>query len=71
MRPIGWIGVALIVTGGIVMAMQGVSYTKKRNDVELGAFRVATVEKGFVSPMTGFVVLLVGASLLFVGRRRT
>lgn len=71
MRPLGWIGVALIVAGGIVMAMQGVSYTKKRNDVELGPFRVATVEKGFVSPMTGFVVLLVGAGLLFVGRRRT
>ena len=48
MRPLGWIGVALIVAGRIVMAMQGVSYTKQRNDVELGPFRVATVEKGFV-----------------------
>ena len=70
MRPLSWIGIALIAAGGIILIMRGVSYTKSRNDVELGPFRVATVEKGFVPPIAGVVTVLVGACLLFIGRRR-
>jgi hypothetical protein len=70
MRPLGWLGIALIVVGGITVALGGVSYTKRRNDVEVGPFRVATVEKGFVPPMVGVVTILLGAGLLFVGRRK-
>ena len=70
MRPLGWIGVALIVFGGIVVAMRGVSYTKNRNDVELGPLRVAAVERGFVPPFVGVIAIAVGAGLVFVGRKR-
>ena len=70
MRPIGWIGIALIVVGILVVAMRGVSYTRSRNDVEVGPFRLATVEKGFVPPMAGVVTILLGAGLLFAGRPR-
>lgn len=70
MRPIGWVGVLLIVAGGIIVTMRGVSYTKNRNDVEVGPLRIAAVEKGFVTPMVGVVAILVGAALVFVGRRR-
>ena len=70
MRPLGWVGVALIVAGGIILVMRGVSYTKNRNDVEVGPFRVATVEKGFVPPIAGIVTILVGAGLLYAGRKR-
>ena len=70
MRPVSWIGVALSAAGGIILIMRGVSYTKSRNDVELGPFRVATVERGFVPPIAGVVAVLVGAGLLYVGRRR-
>ena len=71
MRPLAWFGIALIVVGGIIVAMGGVSYTKKRDDVEIGPLRVATVEKGFVTPMVGVVTILVGAGLLIAGRRRS
>ena len=70
MRPLGWVGVALIVAGGIILVMRGVSYTKNRNDVEVGPFRIATVEKGFVPPIAGIVTILVGAGLLYAGRTR-
>jgi hypothetical protein len=70
MRPLGWLGVALIVAGGIIVALGGVSYTKNRSDVEVGPFRMATVEKGFVPPMSGVITVALGAVLLVVGRRR-
>ena len=70
MRPLAWLGIALIVAGGIIVVLGGVSYTKNRNAVEVGPLRVATVEKGFVPPVAGVVTILVGAGLLFAGRRR-
>ena len=70
MRPIGWIGLALVIVGIIIVAMRGVSYTRNRNDVEVGPFRLATVEKGFVPPVAGVVTILLGAGLLFAGRPR-
>jgi hypothetical protein len=70
MRPLGWLGVALIVLGGFVAARGGFSYTKNRNDLEVGPLRVATVEKGFVPPWAGVLVVAVGAGLVFAGVRR-
>jgi hypothetical protein len=70
MRPLGWVGIALLVAGVVVVALGGVSYTKNRNDLEVGPLRVATVEKGFVPPIAGVVTILVGAGLLFAGRPR-
>lgn len=70
MRPLSWLGIALIVVGGVIVAMRGVSYTKRRNDVEVGPLRFGTVEKGFVPPIAGVASIIVGAGLLFAGRRR-
>jgi hypothetical protein len=70
MRPLAWLGIALIAVGAIIVALGGVSYTKKRNDLEVGPLRLATVEKGFVPPMAGVATILVGAALLIAGRRR-
>lgn len=69
MRPLGWFGVALIVAGGIILAMRGVSYTKDKNELDIGPLHVAAVEKGFVPPMAGLACLLVGAVLLVASRR--
>jgi hypothetical protein len=70
MRPLSWIGVLLVVGGCIVVAMRGVSYTKNRNDVDMGPLHFATVEKGFVPPVVGIGAILLGAGLLFAGRRQ-
>jgi hypothetical protein len=71
MRPLAWLGIALIVIGGITVALGGVSYTKKRDDLEVGPLRVATVEKGFVPPMVGVVTIVLGAGLLLAGWSRS
>ena len=69
MRPIGWIGVLLVVLGVGILAMRGVSYTKDRQEVSVGPMKVAAEQKGFVPPAAGFLAIAVGAALVFVGTR--
>ena len=71
MRPLGWVGVLLIVVGAIIAAMGGVGYTKNRNEVEVGPIKVAAEEKGLVPPVAGLAAIAIGAILVFAGRKRT
>jgi hypothetical protein len=71
MRPLGWVGLLLIVAGAVVTAMGGIGYTKSRNEVEVGPFKVATEEKGLVPPAAGLAAIAVGAILVFVGRKKS
>lgn len=70
MRPIGLLGVALIVVGGIVLAMRGLSYTKERNATKIGPLEIAAEKKGFVPPVAGAAALVVGVVLVAAGRRK-
>lgn len=70
MRPIGLLGVALIVVGGIVLAMRGLSYTKERNATKIGPLEIAAERKGFVPPVAGAAALVVGVVLVAAGRRK-
>jgi hypothetical protein len=71
MRPLGWVGVLLIVAGAVIAGMGGIGYTKSRNEVEVGPIKVAAEERGLVPPLAGFAAIAVGAILVFVGRKRT
>ncbi len=71
MKPIVIIGAVLIVLGGIVVALQGVSYVRDRQEVSVGPFEIAAEERGFISPVVGGLVLVAGVVLVVVGRRRT
>jgi hypothetical protein len=70
MKPIGIIGVVLIVAGGIVMALQGVSYVRDRQEISVGPLEVAAEQRGFISPVVGGIVLVAGMVLVLIGRRR-
>src|SRR5450756_2813314 len=48
MRPLGWIGVLLVVGGITVVAMRGIPYTKSHNEVEVGPLKVTSQERGMV-----------------------
>jgi hypothetical protein len=69
-KTIGIIGAVLIVLGGIVVALQGVSYVRDREEVRVGPIEIATEERGFISPVVGGVVLVAGVVLVVIGRRR-
>ena len=70
MKPIGIVGLVLIVLGAIVIALQGVSYVRDREEIRMGPIEVAAEERGFISPVVGGIVLVAGVALLLVGRRR-
>ena len=69
MRPLGWIGVILMIAGIVVVAMRGVPYTKSRNEVEVGPLKVTSQERGTVPPIVGVCAIVVGAVLVFAGRK--
>jgi hypothetical protein len=71
MKVLGWIGVLLIVGGIIVVAMRGIPYTKSRNEVEVGPLKVTTQERGMVTPVVGVAAIVVGAVLVFAGRKQS
>jgi UDP-N-acetylmuramyl pentapeptide phosphotransferase/UDP-N-acetylglucosamine-1-phosphate transferase len=70
MRPLGWLGVILIVAGAVVLAMRGISYTKERQAVQVGPLQVSAERKGFVPPVVGGAAIVVGIVLVLAGRRR-
>jgi hypothetical protein len=70
MRPLGIVGIVLIAAGAIVLALGGISYTKEREAVQIGGVELAAERKGVVPPEAGIVVLVVGAVLVFLDRRR-
>jgi drug/metabolite transporter (DMT)-like permease len=69
MRPLGWIGVLLMVAGIVVVAMRGIPYTKSRNEVEVGPLKVTSQERGLVPPIAGVGAIIIGAVLVFAGRK--
>jgi drug/metabolite transporter (DMT)-like permease len=71
MRPLGWIGVLLIVAGIVIVAMRGIPYTKSHTDVEVGPLKVTSQERGMVPPIAGIAAILVGGVLVFAGRKRS
>lgn len=70
MKPIGIIGLVLIIAGGIVVALQGVSYVRDRQQVSLGPIEVTAEERGFIPPAVGVIVLAAGVVFLVLGRSR-
>ena len=71
MRLVGWIGIALIVGGIIIVAMRGIPYTKSRNEVEVGPLKVTAQERGLVTPGVGIAAIAVGVVLVFMGRKQS
>lgn len=69
MRPLGIAGIVLIVVGAVVLAMRGISYTKEREEVQVGPLEVAAERRGFVPPLVGAIALVAGIALVFAGRR--
>lgn len=70
MRPLGIVGVILIIAGVVVLAMKGVSYTKDRDAVKIAGVELSKEDKGFVPPYVGLIAVVAGVALVAAGRRK-
>jgi len=69
MKPIIWVGIVLIVLGGLVLAYQGINYTRDRNVLDVGSVHITakTEEHIPVPPILGGLAIVGGVVLLVMG----
>lgn len=70
MRPLGIVGVILILAGVVVLAMKGISYTKDRDAVKIGGIELAKEDRGFIPPVAGIIAVVAGVALMAAGRKK-
>jgi hypothetical protein len=69
MKPITWAGIVLIVLGGLVLAYQGINYTRDRNVLDVGSVHITaeTQERIPLPPILGGLAIAGGVVLLVMG----
>jgi uncharacterized membrane protein len=72
MKPIIWVGILLIVLGGLALAHQGFSYSRHERVMDVGPMHVTREDHERVSipPILGGLVLVGGIALLVVGAKK-
>jgi uncharacterized membrane protein len=73
MKPIIWVGILLIVLGGLALASQGFNYTHRERVMDVGPMHVTREDHDRVSipPILGGLALIGGIALLVVGGRKS
>lgn len=71
MKPISWVGILLIVLGALVLAYQGINYTRQKQVLDLGSVHLTaeTHERISLPPILGGLALTGGVVLLVMGAR--
>ena len=71
MKPIIWVGILLIVLGALVLAYQGINYTRQKKVLDVGSVHLTTEthERIPLSPILGGLALAGGVVLLVMGAR--
>ena len=69
MKPMIWIGILLIVVGALVLAYQGIDYTREKNVLDVGSVHLTaqTHERLSLPPILGGLVLIGGVAVLVMG----
>lgn len=72
MKPITWIGIALIILGALALGYQGINYTRKETLVDIGPIHATTETRDRIPlpPIVGGLALVGGAALLIAGTRK-
>ena len=72
MKPIIWVGILLIVLGGLALAYQGFTYTHHERVMDVGPMHVTREDHDRVSipPILGGLALVGGIVLLVVGAKK-
>ena len=73
MKPISWIGILLIILGGLALAYQGFNYTRQEKVIDLGPIHATaeTQEHVSIPPVLGGLALVAGIVLLVYGNKKS
>jgi uncharacterized membrane protein len=73
MKPIIWVGILLIVLGGLALAYQGFNYTHQEKVLDLGPIHATREDHEHISipPILGGLALVGGIALLVVGGKKS
>jgi drug/metabolite transporter (DMT)-like permease len=73
MKPISWAGILLVVLGVLVLAYQGINYTRQKKILDVGSVHLTTEthERIPLPPILGGLALAGGVVLLVMGARST
>jgi uncharacterized membrane protein len=71
MKTISWAGIVLIILGVLVLAYQGINYTRQKDVLDVGSLHVTTeTHKTFpLPPVLGGLAVVGGVILLVVGAK--
>jgi uncharacterized membrane protein len=71
MKTISWVGILLIVLGALVLAYQGINYTRQKKVLDVGSVHLTkeTHERIPLPPILGGSALAGGVVLLVIGAR--
>jgi hypothetical protein len=71
MKPLNLVGIVLIVLGALVLAYQGINYTRQKKVIDMGPMHVTeeTHERIPLPPILGGLALAGGVVLLVMGAR--
>jgi drug/metabolite transporter (DMT)-like permease len=69
MKPMIWIGILLIVLGALVLAYQGINYTREKKVLDVGSVHLTTETHERISfpPILGGLALVGGVVLVIMG----
>ena len=73
MNTLTLIGIILIVLGAVGLIYGGITYTSKKDVVDIGALKIQVDKKESIPlpPILGAAAVAVGVALVIVGRRRS
>jgi len=73
MKPIIWVGILLIVLGGLAIAYQGITYTHQEKVLDLGPIHATREDHERISipPILGGLALVGGVALLVAGGKKS
>jgi len=72
MKPVGIVGVLLIVFGLVALAYQGFTYTRREKVIDLGPIQATAERQRTVPlpPVVGIVAVAAGVALIVAGTRK-
>lgn len=72
MKPLGWVGVVLIVIGIVALVFGGITYTHKHQIMKVGPIQATHKEKKTIPlpPVLGIACIVVGGGIVVAGGRK-